>query len=175
MKLIEKKLFAIAHRATLSVMVALFALALSSSQAAAFPINCGGNKNSQNRNYDAAAARPFVGVWRVKEHPRDIFYRVITIKMEGERLTAAVRFSLIYYEPGTNVGRIAEERDHPLSDLKIEGSTLTARLIGTKQAEGDTQNLETLYRMTLINSDEIKVECAGEPSPYDNLTLKREK
>jgi hypothetical protein len=90
-------------------------------------------------------------------------------------VTATVRSPLIYYESGTGVGRIAEEQDHPLSDLTIEGAKLTARLTWTKQSGGETQNLETLYRMTLVNNDEIKIECVGEPSPYDRLTLKREK
>ena len=169
MKLIEKKLFTVARRATPLLCVTLFALALRLGGAAASLINFEQDKN------DVAAARPFVGVWKVKEHPRDIFYRVITIGMEGDKLTAAVRSTLIYFEPGTNVGRIAEERDHPLSDIKIEGATLTAKLTWTRRTGVEVQNLETLYRMTLVNNDEIKIECAGEPTLYDGLTLKRDK
>jgi hypothetical protein len=52
---------------------------------------------------------------------------------------------------------------------------LTARFSWWKQSGGEAQNLETLYRMTLVNNDEIKIECAGEPTPYDRLTLKRKK
>jgi hypothetical protein len=30
------------------------------------------------------------------------------------------------------------------------------------------------FRVTLVSNDELKVDCAGEPSPYDGLALKRE-
>ena len=175
MKLFEKKASVGARRATSLFWATLFALALSGGGTAAFPINFEQDKNSQDKNYDVAAAKPFVGVWKVKEHPRDIAYRVVTIKMEGSRLTAAIRFTLVYYEPGTGIGRIAEERDHPLHTITIEGATLTAKMTGKKESGGEIQNLETLFRVTLVSNDEIKVECAGEPSPYDGLILKREK
>jgi hypothetical protein len=85
MKLIEKKPFAVAHRAALLLWATLFALALSSGGAEAFPINFKKDKNSQDRNYDIVATRSFAGVWKVKGHPRDIFHRVVTIKMEGDK------------------------------------------------------------------------------------------
>jgi hypothetical protein len=175
MKHFEKKIPAGARRTSSLFWVTLLALVLSGGGAAAFPINFAQDKNSQEKNYDAAAAKRFAGVWKVKEHPRDIAYRVVTIRLEDEKLTAAVRSSLIYYEPGTGIGRIAEERDHPLHTLAIVGPTLTSRMTWKKESGGEIQNLETLFRMTIVSDDEIKVECAGEPSPYDGLVLKREK
>ena len=169
MKLFEKSASVGAQSARSLLWVTLFALALSGGTAA-FPVNI-----KQDKNYDVASAKRFVGVWKVKEHPRDIAYRVVTINMEGGSLTAAIRSTLLYYEPGTGVGRIAEERDHPLHTLSIEGATLTGRMTWKKESGGEIQNLETLFRVTLVSGDEIKVECAGEPSPYDGLVLKREK
>jgi hypothetical protein len=47
MNLIEKKLFAVAHRATLLLWITLFALASSPGAAAAFPINFEQDKLAQ--------------------------------------------------------------------------------------------------------------------------------
>jgi hypothetical protein len=169
MKLFEKEASVGAQSARSLLWVTLLALVLSGGTAA-FPVNI-----KQDKNYDVASAKRFAGVWKVKEHPRDIAYRVVTIKMEGARLTAAIRSTLLYYEHGTGVGRIAEERDHSLHTLSIEGATLTGKMTWKKESGGEVQNLETLFRATLVSNDEIKVECTGEPSPYDGLVLKREK
>ncbi|MGH9840158.1 MAG: hypothetical protein ACREEM_15360 [Blastocatellia bacterium] len=170
MKLFEKKPSAVARRATALFVVMLFTLALSGAGVAGFPINL-----RQNKTYDVATAKRFVGVWKVKERPSDIAYKVLTFKMEGDRLAGTIRSTLVYYEPGTGVGRIAEEQDHSLQALTVEGATLTAKLTWKRGSGGEVQDLETRFRVALVSEDEIKVECTGEPNPYDGLVLKREK
>ncbi len=175
MKFFERKPSAGARRAAASLWITLFALALAGSGVAAFPNHFWQDKNSQEKKYDVATAKRFIGTWKGKESPRDIAYKVLIFKLDGDRLTGTIRSTLIFHEPGTGVGRIAEEQDHPLHTQTLEGATLTTKLTWKRESGGKIQDLETIFRVTLVSDDEIKVECTGEPSPYDHLVLKREK
>lgn len=72
--------------------------------------------------------------------------------MEGDRLTGTNRERRVFVNPG-GVRWLTSDRYIPLTDLTIEGKTLTGKI--KKQEKPD---LEYLWKATLVSDDEILVE-----------------
>jgi len=155
MRLIEKKPSAGTRQAAAWLGIMLFALALSGAGAAAFPINVTQDKNSQDKNSDAATANLFVGTWKGKIYPDFSIDHVLIFKMEGARLTGTQRTPRVHVNP-EGEQRLLSDGYSPLPALTVEGKTLSWKIKNQEKPE-----LKYLWKATLISDDEILVEGVG--------------
>jgi hypothetical protein len=163
MRLVEKKSSAGTRRAAAWLGITLFALVFSCAGAAAFPITI-----TQDKNSDVATAKLFVGTWKGQIRPDQIDDQILVFKMEGDSLTGTSRERRVFMNPG-GVRWATSDRYVPLTDLKIEGKTLTGKIKNQEKPD-----LEYLWKATLVGDDEIQVEVVKELSrPDQKLELAR--
>jgi hypothetical protein len=110
------------------------------------------DKNTQD--YDAEAAKRFVGVWKGKHSPDAILEAVFIFKMEGDRLKGTRREWDIRRQAGGEF-QIARDEYLPMPELSVEGKILSWR------TKWNLPGIETMSRITLLSDDEILFESIG--------------
>jgi len=164
MKLLEKKTSANAKRAMVLLGVTLCALALLGAGAAAFPIDI-----PQDENEDIPIAARFVGGWKrtASDPPTDNAY---VFMLEGNQLRGTVRTAMrLKPVPGSGAEpRLIKDIHSPLSNLTLEGETLTWKLpLANSQA--------VYFRASLVSEDELLVDnCGKQPCSPDHPTESKE-
>ena len=164
MKLVEKKTFANAERATVLVGVTLCALALLGTGAAAFPIDI-----PQDENESIPTVTRFVGGWKrtASDPPTDNAY---VFMLEGNQLRGTVRTAMrLKPVPGSGAEpRLIRDIHSPLSNLTVEGEILTWKF---PLANGQAVH----SRARLVSEDELLVEnCGKQPCSPDRPVESKE-